>query len=70
MKTLRSGVSAFGVMTVLISYSAMAQTPAVDWKAQQPELLRHYRDLIQIDTSSPPGNENPGCGVSEKGARS
>ena len=29
----------------------------VDWKQQEPEILRHYRALVQLDTSSPPGNE-------------
>jgi len=29
----------------------------VDWKALEPEILEHYRNLICIDTSSPPGNE-------------
>jgi len=29
----------------------------VNWDAQKAEILRHYRALIQIDTSSPPGNE-------------
>jgi acetylornithine deacetylase/succinyl-diaminopimelate desuccinylase-like protein len=35
----------------------MAQVPAVDWKAERAEILRHYRALVQIDTSNPPGNE-------------
>src|SRR5438270_3962526 len=34
---------------------AMAAAPQVDWKAQQAEILRHYRELVQIDTRS--GNE-------------
>src|SRR5581483_11707285 len=34
--------------------SVSAQTP-VDWKGQQAEILRHYRDLVKIDTRS--GNE-------------
>jgi acetylornithine deacetylase/succinyl-diaminopimelate desuccinylase-like protein len=29
----------------------------IDFKKEDPELLRHYRALIQINTSSPPGNE-------------
>jgi acetylornithine deacetylase/succinyl-diaminopimelate desuccinylase-like protein len=29
----------------------------VDWKKEQAEILRHHRALIQIDSSSPPGNE-------------
>src|SRR5258706_4747814 len=35
---------------------ARAQVPAVDWKRQEAEILRHHRALIQIDSSSPPGN--------------
>jgi acetylornithine deacetylase/succinyl-diaminopimelate desuccinylase-like protein len=34
-----------------------APVPAIDWAKQEPEILRHYRALVQIDTSSPPGNE-------------
>ena len=34
-----------------------AQIPTVDWNQQQAELLRHYRALVQLDTSNPPGNE-------------
>ena len=33
------------------------QAPAVDWAKQQADSLRHFRALIQIDTSNPPGNE-------------
>ncbi len=29
----------------------------MDWSAQEPEILRHYRSLVQIDSSNPPGNE-------------
>jgi acetylornithine deacetylase/succinyl-diaminopimelate desuccinylase-like protein len=34
-----------------------APAPSVDWKKQDAEILRHHRALIQIDSSSPPGNE-------------
>ncbi len=34
-----------------------AQVPSVRWESQHAEVLKLYRDLIQIDTSSPPGNE-------------
>ena len=34
-----------------------AQAPAIDWKKQEAEILKHHRALIQIDSSSPPGNE-------------
>jgi acetylornithine deacetylase/succinyl-diaminopimelate desuccinylase-like protein len=45
------------VLTVVCASAALAQTPAVDWERQKVEILRHYRALVQIDTSNPPGNE-------------
>jgi len=33
------------------------QTPTVDWKSQHAEILKHFRALVQLDTSNPPGNE-------------
>ena len=41
----------------LLFPAAWGQIPAVQWESQRAEILKHYRDLIQIDTSSPPGNE-------------
>ena len=49
--------SALAVLLVGFASAAMAQVPAVDWKAERAEILRHYRALVQIDTSNPPGNE-------------
>ncbi len=40
-----------------LGLSASAQAPQVDWNRQADEILRHYRTLVQIDTSNPPGNE-------------
>src|SRR6266853_5742243 len=45
------------VVLILIALSAVAQTPAIDWEKQKSEMRQHYRALVQIDTSSPPGNE-------------
>ncbi|HEV2198361.1 MAG TPA: M20/M25/M40 family metallo-hydrolase [Bryobacteraceae bacterium] len=42
---------------VVFTAVATAQVPAIDWDKQRAEVLRHHRDLIQIDTSNPPGNE-------------
>ena len=49
--------SALAVLLVGLASTAMAQVPAVDWKAERAEILRHYSALVQIDTSNPPGNE-------------
>ena len=48
---------AFVPAIALAAAFATAQVPAVDWNKQEAEILRHYRSLIQINTSSPPGNE-------------
>jgi acetylornithine deacetylase/succinyl-diaminopimelate desuccinylase-like protein len=37
--------------------TASAQIPSIDWDKQKAETLLHYRSLIQINTSNPPGNE-------------
>ena len=42
---------------LLIAGLAYGQKPAIDWKAQEAEILRHYSALVQIDSSNPPGNE-------------
>ena len=45
------------ILTALCASAAFAQTPAIDWNQQKAEILRHYRALVQLDTSNPPGNE-------------
>ncbi len=45
------------ILSFLLASAAAAQAPAIDWKKQEAEILRHYRSLVQIDTSNPPGNE-------------
>jgi len=43
---------------LLLSAGALAaQTSPIDWDQQKTEILRHYRALVQLDTSNPPGNE-------------
>jgi peptidase M20/M25/M40-like protein len=37
--------------------STRGQIRAIDWDKQRAEILQHYRALVQINTSSPPGNE-------------
>jgi len=45
------------VLFLLCVAAGIAQIPSVDWEKQKAETLRHYRALVQIDTSNPPGNE-------------
>ncbi len=49
----------FGSCLVALATAATlsAQEPPVEWKAQEAEILRHFRALVQIDSSNPPGNE-------------
>jgi acetylornithine deacetylase/succinyl-diaminopimelate desuccinylase-like protein len=42
---------------LLLAGTLAAQPKAIDWGQQQAEILRHFRALIQIDTTNPPGNE-------------
>ena len=43
----------------LLSCSAIAQVSEPDWPAVEEETLRHFRALLQFDTSDPPGRELP-----------
>jgi acetylornithine deacetylase/succinyl-diaminopimelate desuccinylase-like protein len=45
------------LLLLLLPRTVAAQVPAIDWGQQKAEILRHYRSLIQIDSSNPPGNE-------------
>ena len=46
-----------GVVLLLFPRAAVPQGFIIDWEKQKAESLRHYRSLIQINSSSPPGNE-------------
>ena len=43
-------------LAILLSVPAIARVGSVDFAKQNGEILDRYRALIQIDTSSPPGN--------------
>lgn len=45
-----------GLLVTFVS-SVSAQGPPIDWARVHAETLRHFRALVQIDTSNPPGNE-------------
>ena len=48
---------AIALLAVLSSQNAPKRIGAIDWPKERAEILRHYRSLIQIDSSNPPGNE-------------
>ncbi len=55
---MRTRVVVFSVLLAgLASTLSARQAPAVDWEKQKSEILQHYRALVQINSSSPPGNE-------------
>jgi acetylornithine deacetylase/succinyl-diaminopimelate desuccinylase-like protein len=45
------------LFSLAFASTAAAQIPQIDWEKQKAEILQHYRALVQINTSSPPGNE-------------
>jgi acetylornithine deacetylase/succinyl-diaminopimelate desuccinylase-like protein len=55
MKTIRITFLVCGV--ALSTSAAFAEAPKVDWDKQRAEILRLHRELIQIDSTSPPGSE-------------
>ena len=59
MLSFRTGFLSVGISALLCAcwVSAAAQTPNIDWKKQQAEILRRHADLVHIDSTSPPGNE-------------
>ena len=58
-------------VALLLSAAASAQRPAPalsgvegspDWALVEEETLRHFQALVRVDTSDPPGNEQPAAG--------
>ena len=54
---MRLGLCAGVLAFTVLGSPASPQNPAVAWPPQQAEILRHFRALVQVDTSNPPGNE-------------
>jgi len=48
---------AVSLVATLCAVAVVRGQRTVDWNAQRAEILRHFRALVQIDSSSPPGNE-------------
>ena len=44
---------------VLLLVSSALPAAAPDWDALNEETLRHFQALVQMDTSDPPGREQP-----------
>ena len=55
--TLRFAIVAAAMIGCALPSLAASQVPSINWKQQEAEILRHYRALVKLDTSSPPGNE-------------
>ena len=45
------------LIALLFTIPLAAQPPKLDFDRLKPEVLKHFRALVQIDTSNPPGNE-------------
>ena len=46
-------------LAVCFSSNVLAQVAGPDWSALEEETLKHFRTLLQFDTSDPPGRELP-----------
>ncbi len=47
------------MLRIILFFAACAAAGAQDWPKLHKETLDHFRALIRIDTSDPPGNEKP-----------
>ena len=52
------GRSAWGLGLAFASVTLFAQPPQPDWRALEPEIMRHYQAVLRLDTTNPPGNEH------------
>lgn len=52
MNRTRALLAGAAVAVSLLSRAMAAEGPAIDWKAEEAEILNHYRALVQIDTRS------------------
>jgi acetylornithine deacetylase/succinyl-diaminopimelate desuccinylase-like protein len=52
------GPRACGLAVAFASVTLFAQPPQVDWRALEPEIMRHYQAVLRLDTTNPPGNEH------------
>ena len=48
------------ILTIAGATTLFAQQPRQpDWTALEPEILKHFQSLVQINTTDPPGGEKP-----------
>src|SRR5262245_44434434 len=60
MKPIRAGILVGCAALLLTSAAAHAQSPRQpNWRAIEAETLEHYLALLRMDTSDPPGREQP-----------
>jgi acetylornithine deacetylase/succinyl-diaminopimelate desuccinylase-like protein len=53
-----TGPTALSLLCAILMVAPQAPQPP-DWKAFEDETMRHFQALVRIDTSDPPGNEQP-----------
>src|SRR5262245_53823448 len=54
---LKMRASRVVLLLLFVNSITFAQIPTIEWEKQKAEILEHYRALVQINTSSPRGNE-------------
>ena len=50
-------LSASAIAIAAVTAVTVAQSQQPDWKAVEPETMRHFQAVLKIDTQNPPGNE-------------
>ena len=52
---------AFLAVTAIVGtgLAISAQAPSPDWSSADVETLQHFQALVRMDTSDPPGNDQP-----------
>src|SRR4051794_4823713 len=54
--TMKHAILITALLAACVAAVTRAQ-PAIDWTAVEAETLQHFRALVRLDTSNPPGNE-------------
>ena len=55
----RTPLLALALVAAAVSLSAQAPARTPDWTSLEPEMLTHFQSLVRLDTTDPPGNEQP-----------
>ena len=64
----RTPLLALALVAAAVSLSAQAPARTPDWTSLEPEMLTHFQSLVRLDTTDPPGNEQPAVDYLKQGS--